>query len=340
MLAVVHVSRVVSGASVALLVYAGACAPAPRAPLASGTRCERACAATNEREGAICHACRCKEALGGLPPPETITCARGAEIPIYRLEDGRVVETKENGVTCKNPALIELMPAEQACTPGSRLGQVVTETAIFRFICRRAADGAAYDDLGVIGHNPKTGATCFWTAIDEKRTDGVIPALDVTDGDETKLDALGRSLQLAYEGDRCVTCHDGDPFLYTPHLEGAWRWDTDVYRFGPYKQVRIAGPPTPIPHRHLVSHEASACTTCHRIADGRTCDTYVPSSAGAIDESLPYQPELRRSRALARWMPHPPATWGPAQDAAVAHIQTCCASPDAPSCRWAPIPSE
>ena len=61
-------------------------------------------------------------------------------------------------------ARVELMPAEQACTPGSRLGQVVTETAIFRFICRRAADGAAYDDLGVIGHNPKTGATCFWTA--------------------------------------------------------------------------------------------------------------------------------------------------------------------------------
>jgi hypothetical protein len=42
-------------------------------------------------------------------PKDAITCARGAEIPIYRLEDGRVVETKENGVTCKNPALIELM---------------------------------------------------------------------------------------------------------------------------------------------------------------------------------------------------------------------------------------
>jgi hypothetical protein len=335
----VHLPRVVSGASVALLVCAGACAREPKAPLRAATRCERACAATDdEREQTVCHACRCKEALGELPPPEAMTCVRGTEIPIYRLEGGRVVETKELGVTCKNPALIEVMPANQACTPGSRLGQVVTGTAIYRFMCRRAPDGAAYDDIGIIGHNPKTGATCFWTALDEKRTDGVIPALDVSDGDPKKLDALAQSMQLAYEGDKCVSCHDGDPFLYTPHLEGVWRWDTDVYRFGPYKQVRLAGPPTPVAHKHLVSDEASPCTTCHRIADGRTCDTFVPSSAGIVDEDLPYQPELMRSRALARWMPHPPGTWGPAQDAAVAHIRTCCASPDAPTCRWAPIP--
>jgi hypothetical protein len=160
----------------------------------------------------------------------------------------------------------------------------------------------------------------------------------VTDGDEKKLGALGRSMQLAYEGDKCVTCHDGDPFVYTPHLEGFWSWDTDADLFGPYKQVRMVGPPTPIPHRQLVSDEASACTTCHRIADGRTCDTFVPSSAGTLNEDLPYQPELLRSRELARWMPHPSGTWGPSQDAAVAHIRMCCASPDAPSCRWAPIP--
>ena len=267
-----------------------------------------------------------------------MTCAKGAEVPIYRLEGGRVVETKESGVSCKNPALIELMPAEQACTPGSRLGQIVTPSAIFRFLCRRAPEGGVYDDIGIIGYQPKTGATCFWTSLDEKRTDGVIPALDVTDGDPKKLDALGRTMQLAYEGDKCVTCHDGDPFLYTPFLEGAWQWDTDVYRFGPYKQVRMAGPPTAIPHKHLVSDEASPCTTCHRIADGRSCDTFVPSSAGTIDEDLPYQEELRHARTLARWMPRSPMTWGPSQDAAVAHIATCCASPASPSCRWAPIP--
>jgi hypothetical protein len=192
--------------------------------------------------------------------------------------------------------------------------------------------------MGVIGHNPTTGATCFWTALDEKRTDGVMPALDVSDGDSNKLDALAGSMQLAYEGDKCVACHDGDPFVYTPHLEGVWRWDTDAYRFGPYNQVRIVGPPTSIPHRHLVSAEASPCTSCHRLADGRTCDTFVPSSAGTVNKDLPYQPELRASRSLARWMPHPSGTWGPSQDAAVAHIATCCASPNAPGCRWEPIP--
>src|SRR5262249_13934003 len=160
-----------------------------------------------------------------------------------------------NAPTCKNPALLDLMPVEQACTPGSRLGQVVTDSAIYRFICRRAPDSTAYDDMGVIGHNPKTGATCFWTSIDEKRTDGIMPALDVSDGDPAKLDALANAMQLAYEGDKCVACHDGDPFVYTPHLEGVWRFDIDAYRFGPYAQVRIDGSRTPVPHKHLVSKE-------------------------------------------------------------------------------------
>src|SRR5207302_1201464 len=77
----VHLPRVVSGASVALLVCAGACAREasearePRALLRAPTRCERACAATDdEREQTVCHACRCKEALGELPPPDSMTC--------------------------------------------------------------------------------------------------------------------------------------------------------------------------------------------------------------------------------------------------------------------------
>jgi hypothetical protein len=307
--------------------------PPPKAPV--GTRCDRACAAAedDERERTICHACRCKDALGGLPTPDQITCAAGTPIPIYRVEGAG-----GDASTCANPALLDLMPTEQACTPGSRLGQVVTPTAIFRFICRRLPDGTAYDDMGVIGHNPKTGATCFWTSIDEKRTDGVMPALDVTDGDPKKLDALASSMQLAYEGDKCVACHDDDPFVYTPHLEGAWRFDIDDYRFSPYSQVRIAGPPTRIPHRHLVSEEARACTSCHRIADGRTCETFVPSSAGKLSSDLPYQPALRREPSRARWMPHPLGKWTASHDAAVAHIEKCCANPTAPGCRWAEIP--
>src|SRR5436305_5893478 len=135
-------SRLSVSRVVVLLSCVGACSGAARAPTApsrksapsanDSTRCERACAASehDERERTICHACRCKEALGELPPPEAITCAAGATIPIYRLENGKAVETKEQATTCKNPALLDLMPALQACTPGSRLGQVVTPTAI------------------------------------------------------------------------------------------------------------------------------------------------------------------------------------------------------------------
>ena len=71
--------------------------------------------------------------------------------------------------TSANPALLPQVGTNVACLPGSRLGQIEKGGSMFKFICRRKQhrDGAAnavteprFDDFGIIGHNPQTGATC------------------------------------------------------------------------------------------------------------------------------------------------------------------------------------
>ena len=173
-----------------------------------------------------------------------MTCMRGTEIPIYRdSRAGRVRRDEGDWGHLQEPGAHRGHAGGAGVHAGlafraGRHGHCDLPLHVPASARRRRLQRHRYHS----GHNPETGATCFWTALDEKRTDGVIPALDVSDGDPKKLDALAQTMQLAYEGDKCVSCHDADPFLYTPHLEGVWPWETDVYRFGPYKQVRLVGP--------------------------------------------------------------------------------------------------
>jgi hypothetical protein len=204
-----------------------------------------------------------------------------------------------------------------------------------------------YDDMGVIGHNPTTGATCFWEDHGDvdNRSDGVFSSLDVSDGDPAKLAALRRVL-FGYEGDRCVACHDNDPYMLSPHVSALWRWDLTQYLNGPYAQVRVASEPTPVPHRHLVTQQAAPCRRCHRLSDGRSCKTWIANSTGNPPPERPFQAELLDAGPdlypFVFWMPHglPPtrSEWDSQYAGAVAHIRGCCDAPDSPGCVWEALP--
>ena len=331
----------------------------PRPPLSA--TCERACAAAvgsaeDSDVWATCYACRCVAELGPLPAPSDLTCAKGELAPIQRVvkkagawSEERVLDEQP---TCANPSLLDSLPVSQACTPGVRLGQLTTPKAIFKWICRRR-DGLAkdatdlYDDIGIIGHNPSTGATCFWfdRGDADHRSDGVLPALDVSDGDPQKLAQLHAVAQ-GYEGDRCVTCHDNDPFMFSPHLEAVWRFELGAYLSGPYAQVRIAGTPTATSHQSLVSPQAGACLACHRLTNGRTCETWVQNATGNPPAERPFQAELLSGDPglfpFLFWMPHPlpetRASWDTQYADSVAFVRSCCATPTAPGCTWEPVP--
>ena len=323
--------------------------------------CQDACDHADEDDWhwGLCYSCKCKQAIGDLPSQSEATCAAGRDIHVYvaSIASGMVVEHDEptDVVTCDNPALLDSLPAASACVPGGKLGQgSLPNGAIYKFICRRKAGvprtaPPVYIDYGIIVHNPQNGATCFWAG-SQPEIDGALPPIDLTDGDLDKVAAYVNGWGVSdgrAEGDDCIGCHDNDPFMYSPHLKSVFDFGETAYRYSPYAQVRVDGPPTAVGHRALVSPEAAPCTGCHRITDGDTCDRWVTISSGSPEVkpvARPYQTEIMKHPALysavATWMPHPmppgtthrawEAAYGPARD----HIQRCCADRQSPGCDW------
>jgi hypothetical protein len=317
------------------------------------TACDKA-SPTNDQSWSICYSCKCKQAIGALPPPTKATCANGKDIHVFTAElvDGGVAETDQpdDQDACDNPALLDSLPRDAGCTPGGKLGQETLQNgAVYKFICRRQPGlsrtaAPRYIDHGIIAHNPKNGATCFW--VDHAgNSDGVLPGVDITDGDPAKVAAYMAFWDAQQEGDHCVECHDNDPFMYSPHLKSVFDFQTKAYLFGPYAQVRVAGPPTAIPSRHLVSKEAAYCTDCHRISEANTCAMWLNVAAGTPLEGRNYQPEITSDAGafypLTTWMPHPlpptyptRASWDATYGATISFIKDCCAHPDQSGCVW------
>ncbi len=321
--------------------------------------CEQACqeAGGDDTKWAVCYSCKCKQALGALPPQSGATCAAGKDIHVYTvsLVNGVPVERDEpdDVETCENPALLESLPIEAACVPGGKLGQGTLDNGVvFKSVCRRKpgvsrAEAPVYIDHGIIAHNPQNGATCYWVA-GIAESDGVLPDVDLTDGDEGKIaayTAFWEAGSARAEGDDCVGCHDNDPFVYSPHLKSVFDFDTSAYRFSPYAQVRVDGRPTTVGSKHLVSPEAAPCTSCHRISDQGTCSDWLGISTGTPTPDRPYELDMIAHPdayfPYSTWMPQPLppaatthakwlASFGRARD----FIADCCANPTHTGCQW------
>ena len=331
--------------------------------------CQNACrnATGNERNTAVCYSCKCKQALGTLPTPAELKCSLGAEIKVYRAtragDTGPYTETEvTNGdaVDCLNPALLSAVPANKACLPGSRLGQLTRGGVTFKWICRRKSFHAGYadpttdkeyEDYGVIGYRPSTGATCWWDDKDAHNDGEDIPDLDLTDADPVKIDRFTAVLSNT-EGDGCKNCHDNDPFMYTPYLKSVgWR-TSDELTGSAYLQVRSASAPTPVDTLQLTSEAAGPCTSCHRISNGGTCtQLWAMDAMGEKITTRPYQTIVTTDTAdsfpLPFWMSPPTRASFPRTrdlyhtrfDAAKEHIRTCCANATAPGCTWSAFPT-
>jgi hypothetical protein len=329
----------------------------------SASVCETACnnadsKSLNDPAWATCYSCKCKEALGALPTADEIKCSSGAEVKVYRAvprEGGgydQVEVTDGNAKDCANPALLV-----NQCLPGSRLGQFEKGGAIFKVICRRKAfhtgeDLATdrhYEDIGIVGYNPQNGATCFWDDSDVPnggRDGDALADLDLTSGDPAKLAAY-TSVFYNTDGENCVTCHDNDPFMFSPFVRSVWktsrRWSK-----GPYQRVHVDGV-RPVAHKMLTSPAVRACTQCHRITDGETCNTWALDSLGEHSRAAPYQTEARTESdetfPLPFWMPPDLADslddYHAQFDRAKATIKKCCKAGSAastPGCTWENIP--
>ncbi len=329
--------------------------------------CTSSCADTTTDEGqAICYSCQCKKAMDGwMPSTDEYQCANGEEIVIYTsAADGSLSPVDADVSTCANPTLLY-----GTCTPGGRLGQITHGTVTVKYICRRntyvagaaADESLPFDDVGAIFYNSRNGASCWY---DDNDGTG-IAGRNMPDMDLTKDDEVNRTAYLGFyyytEGKSCTSCHDNDPYNYTPYLQSVG-WVTDTYTSGAFQRVTASGTFEPNGTKYLTSPDAAACEGCHRITSNATCSSWAPDSYGVAKLSG-YEERVVQAAAdatsdiwwLGTWMPYVYAgdsqiknhdlwesTYGKARDT----IQSCCQQPgtdmtatDGTVCTWADTPT-
>lgn len=103
-----------------------------------GSACERACADhTKNEDWAVCYSCQCKAAFDNyLPTAAELSCARGPELKIFRMNDAggepRLEQVTTDVAECLNPDRLR-----EDGAPGSRMVQIVHNDVIFKTICKR-----------------------------------------------------------------------------------------------------------------------------------------------------------------------------------------------------------
>ncbi|MCC7535259.1 MAG: hypothetical protein IT379_03555 [Deltaproteobacteria bacterium] len=321
---------------------------------------------------------RCVAELGEIPffpsigegDYQTYNCLDSVPIPTTVTRDDGTVESPSTDVPqCDEPQHIYSLCEPNAVTGrtnGPRVQSAANEQGThWVLLCRKArAEEGAYNDIAMIGHNPYTGRTCFFQNALYSRTDGLHvphPADRVqSERSPQQSEALWSGVHGGLgSGIQCASCHDSDPFIHTPWIDGALDANGDpvIPRMGvhedfalgfntaPYSIVNLTAQGWTMP-RQLTSPEAAACTRCHRIGDGRWADDWL-RRLEATDSSWTQltTPAYRRFEH-AFWMPPevdgldetswPQSDFGRALD----FIQQCADNPMAEGCRWEEIPSD
>ncbi|MBX7080296.1 MAG: hypothetical protein K1X88_13960 [Nannocystaceae bacterium] len=320
--------------------------------------CTESCVDTRSDAGImLCYSCRCKAAFDNwLPTRDEVQCSTATDIVTYHADvsgaDTVLEPAADDATACTNPSLLT-----GSCRQGSKLGQLQHGDVMLRWICRdpyEDVDGTViYEDMGLIGQNTRTGVACFWDDIDDVTHDDDMPPLDLMEASEAEREHFLEVFYFVDGSGTCRTCHDHDPFIFTPYLQST-QWISVAADKGPYSFARLDGNAMPTGNSHLVSREAAACTACHRIGSEGTCSSFAPNSLGlgkdatheqsVHDAAMPGDPHWR----LAYWMPGPGLAvpdfdawqmlFGPARD----HVLQCCAAPgvDAGGCLWEPVPAQ
>ena len=314
----------------------------------------------------------CTAELGAIP---TLDCFGVAKLmPITTTwPDGTVDNVTDsnyssNSTTCDKPIMLQ-----RSCAPHSRFaafvgdrvkGQQPTQWAYF---CRRyepRPEGSRFfDDVNMIGHNPNTGATCFFNS-----TLGSSKGVEVASSDMSSTnprpastipnpgasDALkfwypayvegGDSFVGSVDGIQCARCHDNDAFLNSPFVAQAKTLPYGKYSDpdSPYYAVlfdAVSKNESWRP-RHITGEDAAACTSCHRIGSGSTCSTFAQYAADPATSD--YARLLSDFGKTHPWMPPERTDDGKKIpddiQKSLNFIYQCCSDQGDASCKWTPVP--
>lgn len=209
-----------------------------------------------------------------------------------------------------------------------------------------------FNDIAIIGNNPRTGKTCFFQNKENIGNDGsrVTHPADV---------ARSSAIWPATPSSYCTgKCHSSDAFVHSPWIDEAKRGnghpivpkmgehpDYPISNFDlPYKLVNGPAQGFQVP-KQLVSEDAAACTTCHRAA-GAAFGEFSDWAVGKGDAYFGKITDRYKAFEKSHWMPlrlegltaenFESSRYG----VAAQHIATCMANTSAPGCEWADIPTQ
>ncbi|MCX5745290.1 MAG: PPC domain-containing protein [Proteobacteria bacterium] len=307
---------------------------------------------------------RCVAELGEIPFFEklgdgsygTYSCLDSTAIPMTVTHDDGTVDAPQEGTVnqCDNPQYIYSL-----CEAGPRVANKINEQGTrWTLLCRKSIGGYASDqfnDIAMIGHNPFTGKTCFFqNALYSKTDGGHVPH----PADKEKSKNLWSGVHGGIgSGIQCSQCHDADPFIHTPWIDGAK--DTNgrpiVPKMGvdadlalgaldtPYDLVNLGGQHWTM-EKQLVSAEANACLKCHRMGAGRWADSWI-ARLGGTDTSWTGITTAKFNLSQHKyWMPPDTAfaaetDWASSEfKSALDFIAHCGSNPADTACVWKDVP--
>ena len=235
------------------------------------------------------------------------------------------------------------------------------------------AERRQYDDVAMLGHNPYTGRPVTFQNALYAKTDGVHVPHPGDDIVSERSSYTSASLWQGIHGGlgsgiECARCHDADPFIHTPWIDGAKdeKGDPIIPMLGvddgfsvgfneaPYVIVGTESLGWRMP-KHITSPEAAACTKCHRMGDGRWARSWLRR----LDHDDSFWDRLLTAEGMAfenyYWMPTnvenlDENTWADSEyGKALDFIQACAQQGPvnrenldqaALNCQWEDLPTE
>jgi hypothetical protein len=310
----------------------------------------------------------CREMLanGADGAKHAVTGVEGARIParidgveVDHCTPGRELGPESESYECLDKADHGMYLASGGTEPGPMVATAQNSRGTrWVLLCRKVADDGKgmfgtkkFNDVAMIGHNPKTGRTCFFQNSIGSGTDGEhVPH----PGDVAKSTSMWSSYVQSY----CSgSCHGNGPFVHSPWIDGAKRTNGKpiVPMLGTLPDMPISNPDAPynivaadklgfqIP-KVLVSDQASACINCHTLAQGSTMGNFTSWSTGTGDVYMNKITDYGKKFENSHWMPlnldgMTADTWATSKyGKALELIKKCDANANDPACEWTDTP--
>ena len=291
--------------------------------------------------GILEYARECAERIATVPP---FDCTAGTVAQI--TVNGEAPEQYLPHMSCDRPALLPYgEESDGQCVPYSRAlvlrdDDKVQISAFCRQKLIRPADTYLYDEIDVILHSVETGSTCWFEATIENPNRDPAMGLDGRRVPSPSQDSPStRSFwdpPAKTASKECGTCHDSDPFYYSPYVAQTGQLPADP--FGKYAND-IGAPFQAWTRPRSLSTRGNTCTGCHRIGSLHTCQIGIFQSIG--EREIKDLDERGKTYPYSHWMPvdnlWTKEQWDVIYLQAVAQLSQCCKAPETPGCISTPI---